>query len=332
MAQAISSRRFERLRPPWARPTHPVYQREIESWSRSRGLRRLRIGSAPLAFLIFLALGSLCGLTTIDSASSPQERLLIWSLIFLGSLLVGQAFISFATGLISTALTATVISSEIESETFSLLRVTGVPTNEIVLAKYAATLRQLVAPLAVIVAVRLVVVVGAVVTLDFAMRMQGIDGGLVGTILAIPPEFVSPTSIWAITLTTLGWMIFFTLLKPVISIALYASVGLFASSITRTRINGIITSAGLRLALVVLRAIADQILLIGSQVVLGFTLSLSDLGPWLETLLVARPATVVAAGGLLALGSLLVTILWRGGVAFMLVRATVRRAYRLPYE
>jgi hypothetical protein len=127
-------------------------------------------------------------------------------------------------------------------------------------------------------------------------------------------------------------MIFFTLLKPVISIALYASVGLFASSITRTRINGIITSAGLRLALVVLRAIADQILLIGSQVVLGFTLSLSDLGPWLETLLVARPATVVAAGGLLALGSLLVTILWRGGVAFMLVRATVRRAYRLPYE
>jgi hypothetical protein len=129
----------------------------------------------------------------------------------------------------------------------------------------------------------------------------------------------------------LGWIVFFTV-KPVLSITLYASVGLFASSITRTRINGIITSAGLRLALMVLRAIADQMLVIGSQVVLGFTFSLSDLGPWLETLLVARPATMVALGGLLALGSLMTTILWRGGVAFMLVRATVRRAYKLPYE
>jgi len=331
MAQATSSQRFERLRPPWARSTHPVYQREIESWARSRGLRRLRIGSAPLAFLIFLALGGLCGLTTIDSASTPQERLLIWSLIFLASLLVGQAFISFATGLIATALTATVISSEIESETYGLLRATTVPTDEIVLAKYAATLRQLVAPLAVIVAVRIVVVVGAVVTADLAMRMQGIDGGLVGTLLAIPLEFISPISIWTIALTVLGWMIFFTL-KPVLSITLYAAVGIFASSITRTRINGIITSAGLRLALVVLRAIADQILVISSQVILGFTLSLSDLGPWLETLLVARPASVVAVGGLVALGSLFVSILWRGGVAFVLVRATVRRAYKLPYE
>jgi len=96
--------------------------------------------------------------------------------------------------------------------------------------------------------------------------------GLVGALFAIPSELISPASVGAVALTALGWTLFFAL-KPVLSMMLYASVGLFASSITRTRINGIITSAGLRLALVVLRSIVSQVLLIGSQFLLGFTVA-----------------------------------------------------------
>jgi hypothetical protein len=331
MAQATASPRPVRFPPRWARSTHPVYQRELDRWARSRGLRSLRVGSAPLAFLVFAAMGGLCGLTTLDPSATPAERLLMWALILLWSLLVGQVFVSFATGLIATALTATVISGEIESETFGLLRVTDVPTGEIVLAKYAATLRQLVAPLAVVVVARLLLIAGGLATLDLAVRLQGIDGGLLGLLANLPPELVSPLSVVLFGLSVAAWLAFFAF-KPLLTILMFASVGLFASSITRTRINGVIAAVVLRVVLFVARFIADQALTIGGQLAIGTSLSLGNLGNTLGTLVVTQPALLVGLGGLLALGGLLVAIGWRGGVTLLLIRATVRRAHRLPYE
>jgi hypothetical protein len=331
MVEAPSSARNSRFFPHWARSTHPVYRREIDRWARSRGLRRLRVGSAPLAFLVFAGMGCLCGLTTLDASATPSERLLIWSLIILWSLFVGQLFVSFATNLISTALTATVISSEIESETYGLLRVTDVPTHEIVLAKYAATLRQLISPLVVIIVARLLLIAGGLVALDLGLRLQGTNGGLLGLLAEIPAELVSPLSVGLFILSVLGWLAFFAL-KPALTMLLFSSVGLFASSITRTRINAIIAAVVLRVVLYAARFITGQTLTIGGQLAIGSSLSVGNLGTTLDTLIVTQPALIIGLGGLLALGSLVLAIAWRSGVTLLLLRATVRRAHKLPYE
>lgn len=293
-------------------------------------LRSLRVGSAPLAFVIFAAMGCLCGLTTLDASADPGERLLIWSLILLWSLLVGQAFVSLATGLIATALTATVISSEIEAETYGLLRVTDVPTREIVLAKYAATLRQLFVPLTVIIVARVLIVVGGAVALDLALRLQGVDGGLVGAIFAIPAELISAANLSLILLAILGWLAYF-ILKPTLTLPLFSSVGLFASSISRTRINAIIAAVVLRVVLYIARFIVTQALAIAGQVVIGTSLSFGNLTSMLDTLVVARPTVLAGLGGLVTLVALVIAVAWRNGVTLLLIRGTVRRAHKLPY-
>lgn len=317
--------------PHWARESHPVYRREMERWGRTRGvIRSLRRGCAPLAFLFFAGVGCLCGLTVLDDTLEPQQRVLVWGLIVLWALLVGQTFVSFATGLIATALPATVISGEIESETYSLLRVTGVPTNEIVLAKYAAALRQLIVPLAVIIGARLLLVIGGLSAADYALRLEGSTGGLFDLLGEIPLDIVGPFSILTILASGLGWLAYF-FLKPVLNVMLYASVGLFGSSMARTRVNGVITAIGLRVLLWVLRVIAEQIFGVGGQLSIAYGISATNLDALLETLLATQPATIASLGGLFVLVGLLVAIVWRVLVTYALVRATVQRAQHLPY-
>lgn len=322
---------WQRFVPHWARSTHPVYRREIERWQRTRRIQPYRTGCAPLALVAFVGLGFLCGLTTIEPDTAPVDRLLIWSWILLSALLVGQAFVMFATGLMSTALSATLISGELESETFGLLRVTGVPTSEIILAKYAAALRQLVAPLVVIVSTRVLFILGAAVVVDFTLRTQGLGGGLTGLLLEIPVEWISPLSVGTFAAASLAWLGYFVF-KPILSLMLFSSVGLFASSTARTRVNGVITSILLRVALFVLRFIADQSVTVGGQFSIAYGINGSSPGTMVETLILNRPALAIAIGSLIALSGMIIPILWRAGLTFLLVRGTVRRAHKLPYE
>jgi hypothetical protein len=302
----------------------------MDKWERSRGVRPLRMGCAPLAVLIFVALGCMCGLI-VDPTLEPVDRLVVGSWIVLGALFMGQGLVSLATGLTATALSATLISGELESETFSLLRVTGVPTNEIILAKYAASLRQLVIPVAAIIGARFLLLLGTLAAIDISTRAQGIERGLLGIVSDIPLELVSPFSVAAVLVPGLAWLGYFVF-KPALSMMMFSSVGLFASSTARTRANGLITAILMRVALFVLRFISDQTLGIGGQFVIGAGSAINNVSSFFEALIVNRPALAVVLGGLTALVSLLVALLWRGAVTFLLVRGTVRRAYKLPYE
>jgi hypothetical protein len=330
MVEATQSPRLQRFLPHWAQSAHPIYRREMDKWERSRGVRPLRMGCAPLAVLIFVALGCMCGLI-VDPTLEPVDRLVVGSWIVLGALFMGQGLVSLATGLTATALSATLISGELESETFSLLRVTGVPTNEIILAKYAASLRQLVIPVAAIIGARFLLLLGTLAAIDISTRAQGIERGLLGIVSDIPLELVSPFSVAAVLVPGLAWLGYFVF-KPALSMMMFSSVGLFASSTARTRANGLITAILMRVALFVLRFISDQTLGIGGQFVIGAGSAINNVSSFFEALIVNRPALAVVLGGLTALVSLLVALLWRGAVTFLLVRGTVRRAYKLPYE
>jgi hypothetical protein len=330
MVEATQSPRLQRFLPHWAQSAHPIYRREMDKWERSRGVRPLRMGCAPLAVLIFVALGCMCGLI-VDPTLEPVDRLVVGSWIVLGALFMGQGLVSLATGLTATALSATLISGELESETFSLLRVTGVPTNEIILAKYAASLRQLVIPVAAIIGARFLLLLGTLAAIDISTRAQGIERGLLGIVSDIPLELVSPFSVAAVLVPGLAWLGYFVF-KPALSMMMFSSVGLFASSTARTRANGLITAILMRVALFVLRFISDQTLGIGGQFVIGAGSAINNVSSFFEALIVNRPALAVVLGGLTALVSLLVALLWRGAATFLLVRGTVRRAYKLPYE
>jgi hypothetical protein len=88
----------------------------------------------------------------------------------------------------------------------------------------------------------------------------------------------------------------------------------------------------MRVVLFVVRFVADQSVAIGSQLSIGLSANAANLVTWLETMVLAQPALVVTLASLLALGSLLVAVAWRSAVTILLVRGTVRRAYKLPYE
>ena len=241
--------------PGWARPTHPIYRRELGRWERARGWRLIRVGCVPIVFVIFMGMGCLISLIVVDvNTISGQERILTWILIFLWMLVVAQSFINLTAGLIATALSSTVVSSEIESETYGLLRVTDVPSHEIILAKYAAAFRQLRIPLGTVIGVRLLLIVAALPTIDFAIRSSGLSGGLLTVLTDIPAEFVSPASVVSLALTLLLWLTVFAFL-PALSMAMHTAIGLYASSITRTRNGSIAAAAGLRVAMFIGRQI-----------------------------------------------------------------------------
>ena len=331
MAQDTQSRPLSRIVPHWARPTHPVYERELQSWQRTRGWRWLRAGCAPSVFVVFVLMGCACSLMTIGTAATTREQLALLGLSGLWSLLVSQGFVVLVTGLIATALTAPVISGELESQTYGLLRVTGVPTDEIILAKYAAALRQLRAPLVIVIAARLLIVVAAIPLVDWLLRVDGTIGGLPGLLGQIPLEPVSPLSFITALLSVLAWLGYFLLL-PVLTVMLHASIGLFASSLTRTRTNGFIAAAGLRVAFAILRGIIGQTFSVSGLTWISTLPSPTLSTFWLEQLVVTQPALLITLVGLLALGALLWNIGWRGGLTYILVRSAVNRAYRLPFE
>lgn len=334
MTQVTSSQRKTGLLPHWARSSHPVYNREMQHWARASRWRWLRIGCAPLALLVFLGIGSICALSTVGFGTlATQETVLEWGFILLLTLGTAQAFILIVTSLIATALTATTISSEIESETYSLVRVTDIPAREIALAKYAAALYQLRIPLLIIMGVRLLVALGSVLLIELALRTPEISvGGIMGVLASLPLE-ISPITLSITLLLGSVMSLAYYLAMPLLLMMLHAAIGLYASAITRTRLNGIVTAAGLRVAFAVGIAVANQVFYVGLQILVVSVPDVAEaFGLWLDTLITNRPATLFLYVLLVTGVSLLWNLVWRGGLTSLLVRASARRMQHLPYR
>lgn len=247
------------------KPHHPIYRREMAGWSYIGAWRRARRGCIPLIMILFATTtclcGGSCGLTLLPTSSqAPGDWPLILLAVGVGlavGLAIGEASLRFITGLTATALTATVISSEIEAETFGLLRLTLIPPREIVLAKFGAAMRQIRAPVAALILVRLVIaVLGSLFAL--AMFVFGLwesstqipvlpaapGGGIAAALLSIWYGFAAAIAVAAV----IAWLLYYVL-RPTLDMLLYAAIGMFASSWARTRANGLLAAGAFRLVL-----------------------------------------------------------------------------------
>jgi hypothetical protein len=256
------------------KPKHPIYRRELAGWSYIGAWRRARRGCIPLIMVLFATTtclcGGSCGLTLLPtSGQAPGDWPLILVAIGVGlavGLAIGEGVLRFVTGLTATALNATVISSEIEAETFALLRLTMIPPREIVLAKFGAAVSQLRTPVAALILVRLVI---AVVGLLFALGLLFFGmwesrsqlpvlpvapgGGVTGALLAAWYGVAAATAVAAVV----AWLLYYVL-RPTLDMLMFAAIGMFASSWARTRANGLIAAGAFRLVLWMASYVAGQ--------------------------------------------------------------------------
>lgn len=316
----------------------------MRGWTAIRLWRRLRGGCLPLILLTIIIPACSCGgMTALASlqGSGPELIPLTWASALIGIYLGGE-FVRMLGGLIATVLGATSISAEVEAETIALLRTTPVPAREIVLAKFGAVFRQLRPAVITSMAARLFV--------PFALGILGITFLVISSdpvsvtppsitgVNPLPAEAVHMAEIYtglyaalSIGLAALLWLAFY-LGKPLLDMLLYASAGVFGSSLARTRGGGLFASVGLRILMWVGSYLFSQVL--SSLLFLPLTaLSLSDPFTELMTYLSANePLVLVILGMSAAVLWLLFIVGVMIGTTLLLLSFTEQRARRLPYK
>lgn len=329
-------------------PNHPIYRREVAGWSYLRFWRGLRRSCLPLMGLIMLGMSCCCGVMIAPAAFETSENtattlfLMIPGVLWFGILSGGEA-INLLAGLLATALTSTTISAEVEAETYPLLRLTSIPPHEIVMAKLGAAFNQLRLPVITIIVSRFVAVLGGIALLIFyaIVLSSNLMGTSTGTSPAQPPTLEIPIDTWSglllpflvegIGLLVAGvvWLISYALFKPIADMLLFLVVGLFASSLARTRSGGLFTAGGMRVVLWMLSYIFSQIVSTTFSIFMMPLMVVPANMSWLERLITDRPGLVYLVGAGVTVIVTLITIAAEFGLAFLLLNITRGRAGRL---
>jgi hypothetical protein len=215
--------------------------------------------------LIMLSMSCCCGLMLMPTAlETPTDTPTILFLMIPGVLwfgvLAGGEIIKVLAGLLATALTATAISAEIEADTYALLRLTPIPPRQIVLAKLGAAFNQVRLPVITIMVSRLLAIVGGILLMIFYALVLGNElSGAYPTTPSSGPAI--PLDAWipvlvpniigtaSLLIAGLVWLFHYAIIKPLEDILLFLTVGLFASSLVRTRAGGLFAAGGIRVVL-----------------------------------------------------------------------------------
>lgn len=322
------------------RRDHPVYRHETEGWSYLSLWRKVRRGCLPSTALVLAGPAACCGLLSISLIENPGQPSLEWLIVpfaALTGLFAGGELIRWLTGLLATALTSTVLSSEVEAETYDLLRVTPLPVHEIVLAKFSASFQQFRLPLTTVILTRGVFILGL---LALGSLLVASNATPLSSSLAAPsPPLVSEAELSAASvaasvivgasalLAGLIWFLYF-LAAPVLGTFIYAAIGLLASAWARTRTGGLVGAAGLRAALWVASYIAGQFVSVFFSVLTVPVLALPSTPLWLQRLLGLNPALLVLSGASVAMIWALVLVAAQLTVGLLLIYMATCRAGR----
>ncbi len=338
------------------RVSGPVFDQETSGWSYMGFWRSLRGGCLPLMMLLLLVTAAGCtlpvALVTLSETMLWVERLMILSIVLLVAVLLTGEMIKLIAGLLATALGATVIASEIEGGRLNMLRVTLLTPRQIVAGKFAAVLHELRWPFRMVVLARLIVLVGGI-SLVISALIYGMIGAAevaqsVAPTAPLTPELLTPpvtpepavnplsvvlviVDIVLSLVLVLTWLVYW-LAEPLLSAALFTAMGVFGSSLARTRSSGLITSLALRMGFWVLTYMISQVFGLLAMTALGPLMALSTVTElnWLTTL-ISRPELLALIYLLTVFASLLFGIAWTLGLAWVLLSATERRVEMLPY-
>ncbi len=327
----------------FGKSSNPVYQRELAGWSYLGPWRRLRRGCLPLIMILFAGTtclcGGSCGLTVGPTLQSPKDWWIVLLVAIAAGILIGETFLRLLTGLTATGLASTAISSEIEAETFSLLRLTPIPPRQIVFAKFSAVIRQIRTPLIILMIVRGVLILGTLITVavlaaagllfsgfqlgDLTLSLQ--PNNPIATGLLLLGYLVVLVIVLAVILLWIGYFI----LQPVLDMMLYSALGLFASSLARTRTNGLVTAGALRVVLWMGSYVFSQIISTAISLLGVPLLTLPGIPQWVNGSQIA-PGILVAFGVVASIGVLLFGIAIQLALSLGLLGLTTDRASRLP--
>jgi hypothetical protein len=137
--------------------------------------------------------------------------------------------------------------------------------------------------------------------------------------------------IFALLVILLG--IAYVLVEPFISAALFAALGLFASTLSRSRSSGLATAAGLRVGYGIVNYVVSQLFSYGitlAFVPISIGFSAGYLPPEIANFL-TNPFTVAAGVIFGALFFLIVVIAWQLGLTWFFLTMAIGRLQRLPH-
>jgi hypothetical protein len=323
------------------RPHHPIYRRELAGWSYLGFWRKLRKGCLPLVAAIAVLMACFCGGLALLSVDDLEEWPLVVASALIG-LYAAQAVIHGLMGLLAISLASTTISAEVEAQTFHLLRATPMPVKQIVLAKFGAAFRQVRLPVVAIIVLRILLIVGTISTIILAIVLipgtsppptPALPQGTEPIIEALPGSLVAALVagvVAAIVLGVLGLAYF--LFRPVLNAMLFVAIGLLGSTLGKTRSGGLIAGFGMRAALWLVSYVFSQVVSTGTSFILSPLLFYNDaLVGWLEALINRQPALAILGGTAVVVAWFLIAIGLQLGITLLAVRASARRAARLPF-
>jgi len=133
-----------------------------------------------------------------------------------------------------------------------------------------------------------------------------------------------------VTLLFLVFLFAYYVLSPYVSTLVFAAVGILASTFARTRGNGVIAAAGLRVALWVFSYVASQFVGITIQLMFVPFFMLQSPPLWLERLAELQPSIIIIGGVITGVFVVLLTVISQSGAAMLMLLAAERRLAKIP--
>jgi hypothetical protein len=276
MKMADQTRRFN-VAPRWARSEHPIFHLETQRRALNGSILTLSRGCLPLVLAVL-------GLVFFGTLLWGLDDLLRWATTWrdlgdvfmsaLGRAMLAVLLVQFAIGAMTNvlviALAAPTISGEVELQSWRLLRTTTMPLREVILAKYAAVIRNLRGPLGGLVILRasslgtLLLLFGYYLSRDVFYYMGPLElRRFVFDGLWLPP--LIPIALFVVYYAAQPWLQFY----------FNSALGMAASAFARSRANAVVVGLTVRLVLWVLSVMVG----IAALFFIGFVLAANWAAP-----------------------------------------------------
>lgn len=193
---------------------------------------------AGAAVMIVIALVSQQQMLWLSSGSVVP--MLSFSLVFL---LLIQLFVGGAVNVLVLAQTAPLVSTEVELQSWGLLRATTLTVREIVLAKLAAALHYLRNSLLALLILRAITAITALLLLAHSL--------LRSTFYYNPEQWDRwvASGVWLPLTAAMLLFVIWYVAQPGVQFLLNGSLGIFASTVGRSRARSVASALGMRLGL-----------------------------------------------------------------------------------
>ena len=209
------------LLPQWARPDHPLLQYELSHFRGNGGRRGLIVQLVTLSILLGGS-AALYAATLLNPASGTNLTSVIWQCMYYPTLVL-----QLLTVIMALALGAATVGGERSRKTWDNLRVTEFGAGLALRARWAGIFYRLLAPISLILLVRVILIAGVLYDLTAFGRLYA---------QMLGAHASPPLPQWRLDLLLIALVVTVNLLLPLLQIATVAAFGILLSVAVRQRI------------------------------------------------------------------------------------------------